>query len=189
MRVFLFVVACAFSSVALAVSWTEDDAAVGACFMAMDRDPALQNVNAKFARREPSAAQFADASVATMEEQDELRLRTRKTKRCRELRLAAVRMHRALLEPSYRILYYQSDQIFDYLGQQFVSYGMANRLENDALGAFRRREASYLAANDNGARKALAAAWEEALQRAHSNPPPDGGPRVCRWAELNIACD
>ena len=177
------------SSVVLASSWVEEDAAVKSCFAAMDRDPLLQNVNAKFARREPSPGQLADASVPTAEEQDQLRLRIRKTRPCREMRLAAVQIHRPALKPAYAILYYQSDQVFDYLGQRFISYGTANRLAGEALNAFRQRELAYLSATDDGARRALAAAWEESLQRAHSYPPPDSGPRVCGWADLNVVCD
>src|SRR5205085_7974111 len=78
-----------------------DEAAIQACFAAMDRAPELQPVNTKFARRDPSADQLADTSVASEAEADLLRQRVAKTKPCRELRLKSVRAHEPLLEPAY----------------------------------------------------------------------------------------
>ena len=171
-----------------AATWAQDDVAIAACFTAMDQDPALQTVNAKFARRDPTPAQLGDRAVATIAESDALRLRIQKTKPCRELRLAAVRAHRPQIEPAYEILYYQSDQVFDYLSQGLINYGMANTLARDALGAFKARESLYTAADDK-ARAPLVESWSELLQRAHSNPPPDTGPRTCTWVDVNITCD
>lgn len=187
MRLAAAVVALALCVPTNAATWARDDAAVAACFAAMDADPALARVNAKFARRDPTPAQLADTTVATEAEADELRLRIAKTRPCRDMRLAAVHAHRRSLEPAYKTLYYQSDQVFDYLTQGFITYGTANRLAAQALAAFKTREAAYLKSN-RAKRIARAAAWEEALQRAHSNPPPDGGPRDCSWEALNLTC-
>lgn len=153
----------------------------------MDRDPALAVVNAKFARRNPTASQLADESVASEEEAAALRLRVQKTRPCRELRLAAVKAHHPLLEPAYATLYYQADQVFDYLQQGAISYGMANRLSAEALELFQARERAYLAAPADE-RLALADVWREQLQRAHSNPA-QLPPRACSWQGLNIACE
>lgn len=170
-----------------ASAWAEDDAKIAACFAAMDRDPALAVVNAKFARREPSAAQLSDQSFASEAEAEALRLRVAKTRPCRTLRLEAVRVHHPLLEPAYATLYYQADQVFDYLTQGFVSYGAANRLAFEALTAFRAREQGYFAATTESARQALSLEWSENLQRAHSNPPPSS-PVHCAWGGLNLWC-
>lgn len=181
-----FVIASAVHGVAIAGTWGEAEAEIAACFQAMDRDPALAVVNAKFARRNPSAAQLADASYARDEEAEALRLRVRKTRPCRDLRLAAVKAHHPLLEPAYTALYYQADQVFAYLQQGAITYGAANRLSAEALALFQSRERAYFAADAAG-RKALAETWLDEVQRAHSNPPPPPGLR-CAWAELNIVC-
>jgi hypothetical protein len=173
---------------ARAGTWTEDEAKIAACFAAMDREPALTVVNAKFARREPTAAQLADRSLPSEEEVAALRLRVAKTRPCRELRLKVVKAHHPLLEPAYITLYYQADQVFSYLTDAVISYGIANRLAGESLSAFRARERAYFAA---GAveRRALSERWSEALQRAHSNPPPSVPARDCAWQDLNIACE
>jgi hypothetical protein len=152
----------------------------------MDRDPALAVVNAKFARRNPSPAQLGDQSCANEDEAAALRLRVRKTRPCRELRLAAVKAHHPLLEPAYATLYYQADQVFDYLQQGAISYGAANRLSAQALALFQARERAYVAAPADE-RVALADVWREELQRGHSNPPPPPS-RACSWQGLNIVC-
>lgn len=169
-----------------AATWAEAEAEIAACFQTMDRDPALAVVNAKFARRDPTALQLADESFVTEDEAAALRLRMRKTRPCRELRLAAVRAHHPSLEPAYATLYYQADQVFDYLQQGAISYGAANRLSAEALDLFRARERAYLAASADE-RIALADVWNDELQRGHSNPPPPPGFR-CAWADLNIVC-
>lgn len=185
---FAFVAAVADAAMASAETWAEDDAAVIACFAAMDREPALAVVNARFARREPTAAQLADAGMPSEAEAAALRLRVQTTRPCRERRLGAVRAHHPMLEPAYATLYYQSDQVFDYLTQGFVTYGTANHLARDALVAFRGREAAYFGARGEAERAALSESWSDSLQRAHSNPPPGNGPRRCIWEALNIAC-
>lgn len=154
----------------------------------MDRDPALSMVNAKFARRDPTPAQLADASVPTAEEGEALRLRSRKTNPCRELRLSAVRKFHPHLAPAYVTLYYQTDQVFSYLADALITYGSANRLSLEAFTLFEHRSKAYFAA-DPAEQAALANVWDEALQRAHSDPPPSGVlPATCEWRELNLAC-
>jgi len=170
-------------------TWQDDDAKVVACFEAMDRDPAVQIVNAKFARRNPTKAQLADSHAATETEAAQLRLRVQKTRPCRELRLAAVHTHRPLLEPAYRILYYQADQVFEYLMNGWISHGLANQLSQKSLAAFQDRERQLDTAKSDGDRRALSIAWDEQLQRGHSNPPPDRLKTQCAWNELNIACE
>lgn len=164
-----------------------DEAAIAACFEAMDRAPELQSVNKKFARRNPTAEQLADASVASELEADMLRLRIVKTRPCRELRLDAVRRHDPLLEPAYKTLYYQADQVFEYLSEDWINFGEANRLSRLALVAFEARQSAYRAAASDAARRELSQAWSEQLQRAHANPPPDGLV-TCAWEEDNLAC-
>lgn len=176
----------ALGAPARAGSWSEAEAAIASCFQAMDRDPALAAVNAKFARRDPTPAQLDDAAVPSEADAEALRLRAVKTKPCRELRLGAVKAHHPLLEPAYVALYYQSDQVFSYLQARAIAYGAANRLAAAAFAAFKAREAAYFAA-DARARAALSAAWLDELQRAHSNPPPPLG-LTCAWAGLNIEC-
>ncbi|MCE9521082.1 MAG: hypothetical protein K8S25_01460 [Alphaproteobacteria bacterium] len=177
------------ASFAAASSWAEDDAKVVACFAVMDANPALAVVNAKFARREPSAAQLGDARFASASEVEALRLRVSATRPCRALRLGAVRAHHPLLEPAYTTLYYQADQVFVYLIDGWISYGAANRLAQASLGAFKGREQAFFAARSDEARRALSNGWDEALQRAHSDPPPSAPwPVTCAWRELNIAC-
>lgn len=168
--------------------WVLESTKVAACFEEMDRDPALAVVNAKFARREPSAAQLADPSFVNETEAAALRLRVEKTKPCRALRLAAVHAHHPLLKPAYTTLYYQADQVFLYLRDGYVTYGEANRLAFEALTAFKAREEAYFAAKSDGARRTLSTEWSETLQRAHSNPPPSNGPVKCEWEELNLSC-
>lgn len=178
--------ACMLSASSSAATWEEAEVEIAACFQAMDRDPALAVVNAKFARRNPSAAQLADQSFADDDESAALRLRVQKTRPCRELRLAAVEAHHPLLEPAYATLYYQADQVFDYLQQGAISYGAANRLSAEALDLFQARERAYLAASADE-RTALAEVWREELQRGHSNPPPPPA-QSCSWEGLNIIC-
>lgn len=171
-------------------TWGDDDAKVVACFEAMDREPALAVVNAKFARRNPSAAQLGDPSFASEAEAEALRLRVQKTQPCRELRLTAVKAHRPLLEPAYITPYYQADQVFEYLTQGWIAYGEANRLAKESLAAFEQRAQAHVEAADDNERRSLAQTWLGALQRAHSEPPPSAPRRVtCRWRELNIACE
>lgn len=167
-------------------TWSEDEAEIAACFRAMDLAPELSVVNAKFARRDPTAAQLADATFASADEAEALRLRALKTRPCRALRLEAVARHHPALEPAYTALYYQTDQVFDYLRQGAIAYGTANRLSAEAFAQFKTREAAYFAAAPQ-ARAALSDAWREELQRAHSNPPPERA-QDCAWAALNIVC-
>lgn len=188
MRRLLCIVAFAAATAAQASTWEEDEKAIAACFAAMDRDPALAVVNAKFARRDPTLAQRTDKSVATPAEAEALRARAAKTRPCRELRLDAVRRHHPHLEPAYAILYYQTDQVFQYLREGLVTYGTANTLSADAFAEFKVRETAYFAAPDEAQRSTRANEWSEELQRAHSNPPPWNVPAACAWEELNIAC-
>lgn len=167
-------------------TWETAEAEIARCFDAMDRDPALSAVNAKYARRNPTASQLADRSVASEAEAAALRLRVQKTAPCREQRLAAVTKFRPLLEPSYRTLYYQADQVIGYLMDGWVSYGEANRLALESFRAFEQRGDALTKAADQAA---LSNEWDEALQRAHSNPPPDKRVKSCRWEELNLACE
>lgn len=160
---------------------------VAKCFAAMDAEPALAVVNAKFARARPSAAQLADASFATDAQSDALRLRVAKTRPCRELRLDALARFDPLLVPAYRILYYQADQVFDYLINQRISYGVANTLARDAMNAFALRDHAYMAAAGEEERRALSTAWVEELQRAHSNPPQTRA-QSCKWVDVNVEC-
>lgn len=169
--------------------WAAADAKIVACFEAMDRDAALAVVNAKFARRKPSLAQLADRAFVTEPEAKALRLRVKKTRPCRQLRLAAVRAHHPLLEPAYTTLYYQADQVFEYLTNAWISYGTANQLSAQALAEFETRSGEYFKA-DQTKRRSLAEFWLDALQRAHSEPPPSAPQLVtCRWRGLNIACE
>ncbi len=169
-------------------SWTVAKAKIAACFDAMDRDPALAIVNAKFARQSPTPAQIVDKSVPTEEEAEALRLRVKTTRPCREMRLAAVQEHHPELEPAYRTLYYQADQVFDYLQQRAIDYGTANRLSAAALATFRQREQSYFARTP-AERAKLAQEWSDGLARGHSNPPPPSPELVCEWDDLNILCN
>ena len=164
-----------------------DEAAIASCFAAMDRAPELQPVNKTFARRNPTAEQLADTSVASEAEADLLRLRIAETRPCRDLRLKTVRTHEPLLEPAYTTLYYQADQVFEYLSEGWISFGEANRLSRLALVAFEARLSAYRAAMSGSARRALSASWTDMLQRAHSNPPPDGLV-TCAWEDVNLAC-
>ena len=167
-------------------TWETAEAEIARCFEAMDNDPALKAVNAKYARRNPTQAQLGDPAFATEIEAAALRLRIAKTRPCREMRLEAVAKFRPLLEPSYRILYYQADQVILYLVDGLISYGMANKLAQESFRAFERRGEALAKADDAAA---LSNAWLEQLQRAHSNPPPDRPVKSCRWEELNLACE
>ena len=119
-----------------------------------------------------------------------MRLRVAKARPCRELRLGAVKAHRPLLGPAYTTLYYQADQVFAYLTQGWISYGEANRLSKESLAAFEQRAQAYSQAADDDQRRSLAQTWLDALQRAHSEPPPSAPHRVtCQWRALNIACE
>lgn len=169
-----------------AEAWKESEAGIAACFKQMDEDPALAQVNSKYARREPTPAQLADNSVPTESEAEQLRTRVERTKPCRALRLAAVRDTEPLLEPAYAILYYQADQVFSYLQQQAVTYGTANKLSGQALQMFRSRENKYFSGSE-AERVSLAAELTDELQRAHSEPPPTPD-RRCSWQDLNIVC-
>ncbi len=171
---------------ACASTWTEDEADIAACFRRMDLTPELATVNAKFPRRDPTAAQLADGMFASADDAVALRLRAVKTRPCRALRLAAVERHHPPLAPAYQALYYQTDQLFDYLQQGAIAYGMANRLAAEAFAQFKAREAAYFTA-DARARDALARDWRDELERAHSNPPQPRS-RACAWLELNIVC-
>lgn len=168
-------------------SWRSTQAKVAVCFDAMDRDPALAVVNARFARQPPTPAQLLDKTVPGEEEAEALRLRVKTTRPCRELRLAAVQAHHPDLEPAYRTLYYQADQVFDYLQQRAIDYGTANRLSASALAAFRQREKSYFDRSPVE-RAELAQEWSDGLARGHSNPPPPSPDLVCEWDDLNILC-
>lgn len=169
-------------------AWKADDANVSGCFAAMDRTPELQAVNAKFARRDPTPEQLADPSVATEAEADMLRLRVKKTKPCRELRLSAVRTSYPLLEPAYKILYYQADQVFEYLTEGWITFGEANRLSRESLSAFDVRQKVFFGEKSHKQKSKLSVYWDEALQRSHSNPPPARGPVACQWLATNLVC-
>jgi len=173
---------CAASS-----NWEAAEQETAACFEAMDKVPALQVVNHRFARRDPTAEQLADEALADEDEVDQLRLRVAKTKPCRELRVAAVQQYHPLLEPAYRILYYKADQVFGYLIQQLVTFGEANRLAQQSLEEFVGRQQAYFAASE-GERRTMSEDWDEALQRSHSNPPPDRVPASCEWADIVLLC-
>lgn len=172
---------------AAAATWQDEEKKVAACFVAMDAAPELQVVNAKFARRDPTPAQLSDRTIASEGEATALRLRIAKTRPCRELRLAAVDTHHPLLKPAYETLYYQADQVFDYLQQRAIPYGIANRLSAEALDLFRARERTYPAAPEDE-RRVLADLWLEQLQQGHSYPPPQQ-PQSCAWQALNIVCE
>ena len=167
-------------------AWIKADASIAACFKAMDDNPLLAGVNAKFARHDPTPEQLADRAIPTDTEAAELRLRVERTAPCRAMRLAAVRDNRPLLEPAYAVLYYQADQVFSYLQQQAISYGTANQLSAQSLESFRRRERDYAAAT-NADRAAAAEALRDQLQAGHSAPPPTPDLR-CVWDGLNVAC-
>jgi hypothetical protein len=179
---------CSGSSAASDAAWDKAEAEIAACFQAMDADPALAVVNAKFARRNPTAAQLADVAIPSEDEAEALRLRVKKTRPCRGLRLAAVNEYHPLLEPAYATLYYQADQVFSYLQQRTITYGTANRLSAESLDLFRARERAYFAAPE-AERAALADVWRDQLQRGHSNPPPYDPQSKCSWSDLNIACE
>jgi hypothetical protein len=169
-------------------TWKADDEKVTACFATMDRMPELQPVNAKFARRDPTAEQLSDPGIATETEAQLLRLRVEKTRPCRELRLAAVRNSYPLLEPAYKTLYYQADQVFEYLANGWITFGEANRLSSKALAEFNARQKTFFEARSDERRHDLSTDWDESLQRSHSNPPPAHGPVECRWESTNLAC-
>jgi hypothetical protein len=184
----LLVVSSAAARPSAEPSWTGAEAEIAACFSAMDNDPALATINAKFARGMPDAAQLADRDLPSEEEAEALRLRVRTTRQCRDMRLAAVHALHPQLEPAYATLYYRADQVFQYLTNRLVTYGTANRLASESLAAFQERSRAYFAAGDSE-RRSLAERWSEQLQRAHSNPPPPEGDNDCRWVELNLSCD
>lgn len=167
-------------------AWMKADARISACFKAMDQDPQLARVNAKFARHDPTPSQLADHAVPTDAEAAELRLRVERTAPCRMMRLAAVRDNRPLLEPAYVVLYYQADQVFSYLQQQAISYGTANQLSAQSLEMYRTRERDYATAT-NAERTAAAEALRDQLQAGHSALPPTPALR-CVWDGLNVAC-
>jgi hypothetical protein len=171
---------------AQAGTWAEDETEIAACFRTMDQAPELAVVNAKFARRDPTAAQLSDPTFASADEAAALRLRVRMTRPCRALRLEALARHHPALAPAYAALYYQADQVFNYLQQGAIAYGTANRLSAAAFTQFKTREVAYFAASPE-AREALAGAWRDELQLAHSNPPPERT-QDCLWAGLNIVC-
>ena len=95
--------------------WHNAEAGIAACFKAMDEDPGLAQVNAKYARRDPTPSQLSDRAIPSDAESAALRRRVEVTGPCRTLRLAAVRDNHPLLEPAYTALYYQADQVFSYL--------------------------------------------------------------------------
>lgn len=158
----------------------------GACFRAIERDAVFKRVNARFPVGRASSAQLADKRVATEREAAGLRLRAPRVKHCRELELAAVRARDPLLEPAYAILHYQLDQVADYLQQQAITYGTANRLKAEADAYFDAREQIYGFAKAEH-RGEFGQLWEEQLQRGHSNPPPEPA-LSCAWDDLNILC-
>ncbi|MEQ1865005.1 MAG: hypothetical protein ABL996_10165 [Micropepsaceae bacterium] len=169
-------------------TWKADDEKIAACFASMDRMPELQPINTKFARRDPTADQLADRSIATDAESSLLRLRVEKTRPCRELRLAAVRKSFPLLEPAYKTLYYQTDQVFEYLTNGWITFGEANRLSSKALAEFSARQKAFFDAKSEKRRQELSIDWDESLQRSHSNPPPARGTVNCLWVSTNLAC-
>ena len=169
-------------------AWKADEQNIAGCFAAMDRLPELQAINGKFARRDPTPAQLADVSVASDAEAELLRLRIKKTRPCRNLRLSAVQTSYPLLEPAYKTLYYQADQVFEYLIEGWITFGEANRLSRESLVVFEARQRSFLALKSEKRRRKLSVRWDEALQRSHSNPPPSQGPVTCHWAATNLAC-
>jgi hypothetical protein len=169
-----------------AETWDAAEADIARCFDAMDRDPALGRVNAKYARRNPTEAQLADPSFVSEAEAAALRLRVAKTRSCRDVRLDAVARFRPLLDPSYRILYYQADQVMSYLTEGLIGYGLANRLALESFRAFEARGDAFAKTADQAA---LSETWAEMLQRAHSNPPPDRPVKSCHWEDLNLACE
>lgn len=158
-----------------------------ACFKTIADDPRLAHVNAKLAYGRPSPAQLKDKSVPTARDAEAIRVRSAAMKRCREMVLADVRKKQPSLAPSLEILFYQNDQVLDYLQQQAISYGTANALNHWALEALAARRRVYDSTRGPN-RLVLAEQWRAQLQRGHSNPPPTPD-RVCRWEGINIACE
>ena len=167
--------------------WKSAEVEINACFEAMDRDPLLA-VNAKYARRDPTLEQLAYQGVATDQEADQLRARVAKTKPCRDMRLDAVKRFYPLLEPSYRILYFQADQLFEYLSEKWITYGEANRLSKISQLKATGRLSGFFDALDAKSQLDMSKAWDEQLQRAHANSPPTHSAATCEWSDLVLAC-
>jgi len=168
--------------------WKAEDVNIAQCFAAMDHDPALASVNSKYARRDPTAAQLADTHVATDEETNRLKSRIAKTAPCREMRIKAVSRHYPSLMPSYRILYFQADQIFEYLMNKWITYGEANRLSQLSQQQFKDREAAYFRAATEQERPTLSKSWSDAFIRVRVKAPPDGVAATCAWVDLALSC-
>jgi hypothetical protein len=159
---------------------------VSQCFQAVDDDSVFAGVIAKFPHERATSVQLANKSIATDAEAEALRLLMRRVRDCREKELAVVDVRDPHLGPAYRTFHYQQDQVLDYLQQQAITFGAANRLNAEARAYLAAREQVY----GNVARERrpeLASSWDEELQRGHSNPPPDPG-RVCVWDKINILC-
>ncbi len=168
--------------------WKSAEVEINACFEAMDRDPALAVVNAKYARRDPTPEQLANQGVATDQEADQFRARVAKTRPCRDMRLDAVKRFYPLLEPSYRILYYQADQLFEYLSGKWITYGEANRLSRISQLKATGRQRDFFEARDAKSQLDMSKDWNEQLQRAHADPPPTHAAATCEWSDLGLAC-
>lgn len=182
--------AIAFSGLAGQVAAGGDPGAASSasvCYQAIDDAARFRSVTAKFPRARSTSAQLAIASVPSDEEAESLRALSRETKVCRDEEIAEVEGRNPLLEPAYRIVYYQRDQVADYLQQGAITYGTANRLNGEARAAFDARVKSHRIAGSDK-RAELAELWREQLQRGHSNPPQEPS-RVCAWEELNILCE
>jgi len=168
--------------------WKAADARIAACFEAADNDPRLAVVNGKYPRRDPSAAQLADTSVMTDQEADQLKVRIDQVARCRGMRIEAVgRIYPSLLA-SYGILYFQADQLYEYLTQKWITYGEANRLSKLSQARFRERESAYFAAATEQERQTLASEWSAAMQGLRYDSPPERPPVTCDWVKAALLC-
>jgi hypothetical protein len=143
--------------------WTEADTRIAACFSSVDKDSAIAIVNGKYPRRDPSLAQLNDKSVSTDKEADQLKVRMGMVARCRAMRIEAVSRFYPSLMPSYRILYFQADQLFEYLRQKWITYGEANRLSKLSQSQFRDRESAYFSLSIEQDRLALSKSWSNML--------------------------
>ena len=168
--------------------WKAADGLIAVCFSEVDNDPPLAAVNGKYPRRDPSAAQLADKSVATDDEADRLKLRMDTVARCRAMRIEAVSRYYPSLLPAYDILYYQADQLFDYLRRKWITYGEANRLSKISQAQFKERESAYFSAVTAQDRLALSKGWSDMLGRVRHDRPPAPTPATCDWVDLALVC-
>ena len=178
-----------------AQSLEEGLARAKACGESVAADAVLRPLFVKLAPQGmPTSAQLADASIPTPDEARLVEHRSQRLEPCRGISLSVVRQYHPLLEPTYQLLYVQSDMIYLQLVRRQISYGNANGLLRDVNAEFDRRERAYVQMRTDELRREQAERdrqtaeearrWRDSMRSSYSPPKVV----VCSWRGSMLIC-